>query len=109
VRADGRGSGRHVQSCAFIPITTIRYKATLITETAFPDGSVWKTRYDEKGTLIAEVDALGQKTEYLNSDDGLPHTIYRCDLQVEIPVVEWLGSDRAVPGLFGQKPLLRIR
>ncbi|QJI39401.1 hypothetical protein HKK52_00075 [Pseudomonas sp. ADAK2] len=36
---------------------------------------IWKARYDAKGNLIAEVDALGHKTEYLNSDDGLPHTI----------------------------------
>ncbi|RZI54400.1 MAG: RHS repeat protein, partial [Pseudomonas sp.] len=48
---------------------------TLITETAFPDGSVWKARYDDKGNLIAEIDPLGQKTEYLNSEEGLPHTI----------------------------------
>jgi YD repeat-containing protein len=46
-----------------------------VTETTFPDGSVWKARYEDKGNLIAEVDALGHKTEYLNSDDGLPHTI----------------------------------
>ena len=31
--------------------------------------------YDDKGNLLAEFDALGQMTEYLNSDDGLPHTI----------------------------------
>jgi RHS repeat-associated protein len=48
---------------------------TSITETKFPDGSVWKARYDDKGNLIAEVDPLGHKTEYLNSEDGLPHTI----------------------------------
>jgi YD repeat-containing protein len=47
----------------------------LVTEATYPDGSVWQARYDDKGNLIAEVDALGQKTEYLNSDDGLPHTI----------------------------------
>ncbi|MBD8708745.1 RHS domain-containing protein [Pseudomonas sp. CFBP 13711] len=48
---------------------------TLITETAFPDGSVWKARYDDKGNLVAEIDPLGHKTEYLNSEEGLPHTI----------------------------------
>ena len=30
---------------------------------------------NEKNNLLAEIDALGQMTEYLNSDDGLPHTI----------------------------------
>nr|WP_268801155.1 hypothetical protein [Pseudomonas sp. BSw22131] len=57
----------------------IRYKhhfgTTLVTEATYPDGSVWKARYDDKGNLIAETDALGYTTEYLNSDDGLPHTI----------------------------------
>jgi len=48
---------------------------TLVTQVDYPDGSTWKARYDAKGNLIAEVDALGHKTEYLNSDDGLPHTI----------------------------------
>ncbi|GLO02511.1 RHS repeat-associated core domain-containing protein [Pseudomonas putida] len=47
----------------------------LITETRFPDGSVWQSRYDDKGNLITEIDPLGHKTQYLNSDDGLPHTI----------------------------------
>ncbi|NQD57606.1 RHS repeat protein, partial [Pseudomonas sp. CM25] len=47
----------------------------LVTETRFPYGSVWQSRYDDKGNLLAEIDALGQMTEYLNSDDGLPHTI----------------------------------
>jgi YD repeat-containing protein len=45
-----------------------------VTETRFPDGSVWQARYD-KGNLITEIDPLGHKTEYLNSEDGLPHTI----------------------------------
>ncbi|BBH44889.1 hypothetical protein KU43P_13660 [Pseudomonas sp. KU43P] len=58
---------------------TLRYKhhfaTPLVTETRFPDGSVWKSRYDDKGNLIADFDALGHKTEYLNGDDGLPHTI----------------------------------
>ncbi|MGE8417145.1 DUF6531 domain-containing protein, partial [Pseudomonas sp.] len=58
---------------------TIRYKhhlaTPLVTETRFPDGSVWKARYNAKGLLIAETDPLGHKTEYLNSEDGLPHTI----------------------------------
>ncbi|WP_054905676.1 DUF6531 domain-containing protein [Pseudomonas sp. NBRC 111144] len=58
---------------------TISYKhyrtTPLITETRFPDGSVWQARYDEKGNLVAEIDPLGNKTRYLNSDDGLPHTI----------------------------------
>ncbi|MCI0915354.1 RHS domain-containing protein [Pseudomonas putida] len=40
-----------------------------------PDGSTWQARYDDKGNLLAEIDALGQMTEYLNGDDGLPHTI----------------------------------
>ncbi|MGE7989475.1 RHS repeat-associated core domain-containing protein [Pseudomonas sp. NPDC089554] len=57
----------------------IRYKhhlaTPLVTETRFPDGSVWTSRYDGKGNLIAEVDPLGHKTEYLNGEDGLPHTI----------------------------------
>jgi YD repeat-containing protein len=30
---------------------------------------------DHLRCLIAEVDALGNKTEYLNSDDGLPHNL----------------------------------
>ncbi len=47
----------------------------LVTETRFPDGSIWKSRYDGKGNLIAEIDPLGHKTEYLNGEDGLPHTI----------------------------------
>ncbi|SET47887.1 YD repeat-containing protein [Pseudomonas graminis] len=54
---------------------SITYSTTLITETAFPDGSVWKARYDDKGNLIAETDPPGHKTEYFNSDDGLPHMI----------------------------------
>ncbi|XLM12750.1 hypothetical protein DKB71_19910 [Pseudomonas sp. PLMAX] len=41
----------------------------------YPDGSTWQARYDDMGNLIAEVDALGHVTEYLNGDDGLPHTI----------------------------------
>jgi RHS repeat-associated protein len=57
----------------------IKYKyhlgTTLVTETTFLDGSTWQARYDAKGNLIAEVDALGHTTEYLNGDDGLPHTI----------------------------------
>ncbi|MFJ4445224.1 RHS repeat-associated core domain-containing protein [Pseudomonas sp. NPDC089422] len=57
----------------------IRYKHHLatpqVTETRFPDGSVWQWRYDHKGNLITEIDPLGHKTEYLISDDGLPHTI----------------------------------
>nr|WP_268796877.1 RHS repeat-associated core domain-containing protein [Pseudomonas sp. BSw22131] len=48
---------------------------TLVTQVSYPDGSVWKARYDDKGNLITETDALGYTTEYLNSDDGLPHTI----------------------------------
>ncbi|HYQ51676.1 MAG TPA: type IV secretion protein Rhs, partial [Pseudomonas sp.] len=47
----------------------------LVTETRFPDGSVWQWRYDAKGNLITEIDPLGHQTQYLNSDDGLPHTI----------------------------------
>ncbi|EJN33830.1 RHS repeat protein [Pseudomonas sp. GM84] len=58
---------------------TISYKhhfaTPLVTETRFPDGSVWTSRYDNKGNLIAEIDPLGHKTEYLNGEDGLPHTI----------------------------------
>jgi YD repeat-containing protein len=42
----------------------------LTTLVDYRDGSIWKARYDAKGNLIAEVDALGNKTEYLNSDDG---------------------------------------
>uniref|UniRef100_UPI0021D9D696 DUF6531 domain-containing protein n=1 Tax=Pseudomonas sp. RIT-PI-S TaxID=3035295 RepID=UPI0021D9D696 len=57
----------------------IRYRyhhlTTLVTSIAYPDGSVWKATYDAKGNLIAETDALGHTTEYLNGDDGLPHTI----------------------------------
>ncbi len=48
---------------------------TLVTKVTYPDGSTWTARYDDKGNLLAEFDALGQMTEYLNSDDGLPHTI----------------------------------
>ncbi|CAI2537388.1 Cell wall-associated polypeptide CWBP200 [Serratia ficaria] len=48
---------------------------TRVTQVSYPDGSVWKARYDAKGNLLAETDALGHTTEYLNSDDGLPHTI----------------------------------
>ncbi|MCU0127296.1 RHS repeat protein, partial [Pseudomonas vlassakiae] len=47
----------------------------LVTETRFPDGSVWQSRYDDKGNLITEIDPLGHKTQYFNSDDGLPHRI----------------------------------
>ena len=58
---------------------SIRYQyhhlTTLITQVDYPDGSTWKARYDAKGNLVAEIDALGHKTEYLNGDDGLPHTI----------------------------------
>ncbi len=46
-----------------------------MTQASYPDGSTWRARYDDKGNLLAEFDALGQMTEYLNSDDGLPHTI----------------------------------
>ncbi|MET3052349.1 RHS repeat-associated core domain-containing protein [Pseudomonas alkylphenolica] len=48
---------------------------TLVTKASYPDGSTWQARYDDKGNLLAETDALGQLTEYLNSDDGLPHTV----------------------------------
>ncbi|WP_424823448.1 hypothetical protein, partial [Pseudomonas viridiflava] len=51
------------------------YKTTLVTQVDYPDGSTWRARYDAKGNLVAELDALGHKTEYLNGDDGLPHTI----------------------------------
>ncbi|MBA1188051.1 type IV secretion protein Rhs [Pseudomonas entomophila] len=58
---------------------SIRYKhhlgTPLVIETRFPDGSVWKAQYDDEGTLLSETDPLGQVTEYLNSPDGLPHTI----------------------------------
>jgi len=58
---------------------TIAYEyhhlTTLVTQVTYPDGSTWRARYDDKGNLLAEFDALGQMTEYLNSDDGLPHTI----------------------------------
>ncbi|WDY60294.1 RHS repeat-associated core domain-containing protein [Pseudomonas sp. PSKL.D1] len=48
---------------------------TLVTQVTYPGGSTWQASYDDKGNLLAETDALGQMTEYLNSDDGLPHTI----------------------------------
>ncbi|PVZ32484.1 YD repeat-containing protein, partial [Pseudomonas sp. CC120222-01a] len=48
---------------------------TLVTQVSYPDGSTWRARYDDKGNLLAEFDALGQMTEYLNSGEGLPHTI----------------------------------
>ena len=48
---------------------------TLVTKVSYLDSSTWQARYDDKGNLLAEIDALGQITEYLNSDDGLPHTI----------------------------------
>ncbi|ELP99313.1 YD repeat-containing protein [Pseudomonas syringae BRIP34876] len=58
---------------------SIRYQyhhlTTLITQVDYPDGSTWKANYDAKGNLVAEIDALGHKTEYLNGEDGLPHTI----------------------------------
>ncbi|MFK3908533.1 RHS repeat-associated core domain-containing protein [Pseudomonas monteilii] len=58
---------------------SIRYKhhlgTPLVTKTRFLDGSVWKAQYDDEGTLLSETDPLGQVTEYLNSPDGLPHTI----------------------------------
>jgi len=44
---------------------TIRYKhhlaTPLVTETQFPDGSVWKSRYDGKGNLIAEIEGTWSK------------------------------------------------
>ncbi|UXH42316.1 RHS domain-containing protein [Pseudomonas promysalinigenes] len=57
--------------------TTYEYHhlTTLVTQVTYLDGSTWRARYDDKGNLLAEFDALGQMTEYLNSDDGLPHTI----------------------------------
>lgn len=57
--------------------TTYEYHhlTTLVNQVSYPDGSTWRARYDDKGNLLAEFDALGQMTEYLNSDDGLPHTI----------------------------------
>ncbi|MGF6394562.1 RHS repeat-associated protein [Pseudomonas plecoglossicida] len=48
---------------------------TLVTQVSYPDGSTWQARYDDQGNLLAETDALGHLTEYLNGDDGLPHTI----------------------------------
>ncbi|WDY57004.1 RHS repeat-associated core domain-containing protein [Pseudomonas sp. PSKL.D1] len=58
---------------------SIRYQyhrgTPLISETRFPDGSVWQARYDAQGNLITEIDPLGNKTQYLNRDDGLPHTV----------------------------------
>ncbi|EGH15644.1 YD repeat-containing protein, partial [Pseudomonas amygdali pv. morsprunorum str. M302280] len=48
---------------------------TLVTQVDYPDGSTWKARYDSHSNLVAEIDALGHKTEYLNGEDGLPHTI----------------------------------
>ncbi len=40
-----------------------------------PDGSTWRVTYDSQGNLLTETDALGHTTQYLNSNDGLPHTI----------------------------------
>ncbi|WP_313713603.1 RHS repeat-associated core domain-containing protein [Pseudomonas sp.] len=58
---------------------SIHYKhhlaTPLVSETRFPDGSIWQARYDHKGNLITEIDPLGHKSQYLISDDGLPHTI----------------------------------
>ncbi|HDS1748810.1 TPA: RHS repeat protein, partial [Pseudomonas putida] len=58
---------------------TIAYEyhhlTTLVTKVTYPDGSTWQARYDDKGNLLAETDALGHLTEYLNGEDGLPHTI----------------------------------
>ena len=48
---------------------------TLVTKVSYPDASTWQARYDDKGNLLAETDALGHLTEYLNGEDGLPHTI----------------------------------
>ena len=46
-----------------------------MTKVSYPDASTWQARYDDKGNLLAETDALGHLTEYLNGEDGLPHTI----------------------------------
>lgn len=48
---------------------------TRVKQVEYPACSKWKAQHDNKGDLIAEVDALGYTTEYLNSDGGLPHTI----------------------------------
>ncbi|EJT83017.1 YD repeat-containing protein [Pseudomonas putida S11] len=77
--------------------TTYEYHhlTTLVTQVSYPDGSTWRARYDDKGNLLAEIDALGQ---ILNSEGrasalpvGLPHG--RSVLQVEIYT---LGYIRAV-------------
>ncbi|GLU40021.1 hypothetical protein Pssp01_41140 [Pseudomonas sp. NBRC 100443] len=40
-----------------------------------PDGNRVQLEYDEYSRLVEETDANGKTTEYLNGEDGLPHTI----------------------------------
>ena len=48
---------------------------TQVKQVDYPDGSTWKVTYDSQGNLLTETDALGHTTQFLNSNDGLPHTI----------------------------------
>ncbi|MBA1245047.1 RHS repeat-associated core domain-containing protein [Pseudomonas japonica] len=57
--------------------TRYRYHflSTRVRQVDYPDGTCRVADYDNQGHLIGEIDPLGQATEYLNSPDGLPHTI----------------------------------
>ncbi|APC19413.1 type IV secretion protein Rhs (plasmid) [Pseudomonas frederiksbergensis] len=47
---------------------------SLIASIQRPDGSIQSWVYDRSGTLLDSIDPLGQLTQYLNTNDGLPHS-----------------------------------